>query len=278
MNGNSTSILLIGESDVGKTHYGAQLLRRLNLDGCTLRMSGAPQSIEPFEAALEKISLGLAADHTPGRYYADSVWPIVDETGTEVDLVWPDYGGEQMKNLLNSHRLPASWRKRATDCSGWLLMLRPTRVAIADDALTRSSALPSEGEDLPRSLSAQARLVELLQMLLFVRSASNNHACIPPPLVLLLSCFDEVDTGDTPREYLKNHLPLIDQFLKSNWPEDSRRVFGLSALGRALSPETRDEEFAEAGPASFGYVVLDDGTRTLDLTVPVLFFMDAVRG
>ena len=66
MNNPVKSLLLLGESDVGKTHYGAQLLRRLNLNVGALKMSGAPSSIEPFVAALEKLSLGLAAIHTPG--------------------------------------------------------------------------------------------------------------------------------------------------------------------------------------------------------------------
>ena len=263
----------MGESDVGKTHYGAQLLRRLNLTDGALKMSGAPSSIEPFEAALEKISLGLAAGHTPGSYYADSVWPVEDELGNKADLVWPDYGGEQIKTLVNSKRLPATWRDRIIDSAGWLVMVRPTRTVINEDALTRSGTASHADDTVAVSLSGQARVIELLQMLLFIRSASANHLEVPPPLVLLLSCYDEINTELAPDNYIETFLPLIDQFLKTNWPSDRRSVFGLSALGQALNEQTPDMVFAQAGPEFHGYVLSPEGSRLSDLTVPVRMFM-----
>ena len=44
---------------------------------------------------------------------------------------------------------------------------------------------------------------------------------------------------------------------------------GLSALGRALSMEEADEEFAIRGPEDFGYVVLPDGKQSPDITLPI---------
>ena len=76
MGASANSILLIGESGVGKTHYGAQLLKRLMKGDCQLRMNGAASNLEPFEAAMESLNEGMAADHTPTPTYVDSVWPI----------------------------------------------------------------------------------------------------------------------------------------------------------------------------------------------------------
>ena len=58
MNKKGNSILLIGESGVGKTHYGAQLLQRLMKGDGLLRMNGAATNLEPFEAALENLNEG----------------------------------------------------------------------------------------------------------------------------------------------------------------------------------------------------------------------------
>jgi DNA replication protein DnaC len=79
MSGSSASILLLGESGVGKTHYGAQLLKRLMNGNGTLRMDGAAVNLEPFEAAMERLNEGMAADHTPTSTYVESVWPIADD-------------------------------------------------------------------------------------------------------------------------------------------------------------------------------------------------------
>ena len=45
---NPKSILLVGESDVGKTHYGAQLLRRLNASSGLLRMKDAGERADTY--------------------------------------------------------------------------------------------------------------------------------------------------------------------------------------------------------------------------------------
>ena len=273
MNNQSRYLMLLGESDVGKTHYGAQLLRRLNLKDGALKMSGAPSSIEPFEAALQKLSLGLAAEHTPRSYYADSIWPVEDDDGNEADLVWPDYGGEQIEIFVDSKKLPASWHERIINSAGWLVMVRPTRTFLNDDALTRSNAVPSGDDTSAITLTGQARVIELLQMLLFVWSASVKHVEPPPPLALLLSCYDEISTSLSPVDYLGEHLPLIHQFLRTNWESEQQSVFGLSALGQALSAHTPDSTYQQAGPESYGYVLYPKGERTPDLTVPVRLFM-----
>ena len=51
-----STLLLLGESDVGKTHYGAQVLRRLNSGLGTFSLADAANLI-PFRTALEKIRI-----------------------------------------------------------------------------------------------------------------------------------------------------------------------------------------------------------------------------
>ena len=95
------SILLIGESDVGKSHYGGQLLKRLMQEDGQLRMDGAATNLEPFQAVIACLDAGHSADHTPITTYHESRWPIVDNEEQKADLIWPDYGGEQIKNIID---------------------------------------------------------------------------------------------------------------------------------------------------------------------------------
>jgi hypothetical protein len=263
------SLLLVGESDTGKTHYGAQLLGRLSRQDSALRLTGAPDSIAPFKAALGRISLGLSADHTPERTYEESIWPIVHQGGGAATIIWPDYGGEQIKRLIETRRMPTAWRSRITESTGWIVLARPSRMPLPEDALTRSAALPARADEAPVRLSPQSRFVELLQMLQFVASAAADHRQALPPIAILLSCYDELESEQTPVEYLVEHLPLIDQYVSCHWPTEDRRIFALSALGQALSKDEPDSRFALEGPENFGFVVDEAGKRSTDLTLPL---------
>ena len=95
------SVLLIGESGVGKSHYGAQLLKRLMQENGRIKMRGAATNLQPFEAVMASLDAGLSADHTATSIYHESRWPIVDDQGRKADLIWPDYGGEQVKDIID---------------------------------------------------------------------------------------------------------------------------------------------------------------------------------
>ncbi|MBB3290390.1 MULTISPECIES: hypothetical protein [unclassified Rhizobium] len=263
------SILLIGESDVGKTHYGAQLLKRLIKGDGQLRMDGAATNLEPFEAAMEHLNEGMAAGHTPTTTYVDSIWPVADSKGRKAELIWPDYGGEQIKAMSSTRRIPSPWRKRVISAPGWLLLVRLQHTRVNDDIFSRplSNLKTTGSENREVQISDQARLIELLQMLLYIRGAISTKPLANPRLCLLLTCWDELGTDKQPGNALEQHLPMFSSFLKSTWAETS--IMGLSALGRPLSPRHPDAEYVARGPEQFGYVVLPNGQHSDDLTLPI---------
>ncbi|MEQ8321887.1 MAG: hypothetical protein RH946_16610 [Rhodospirillales bacterium] len=271
----SSSILLIGEYDVGKTVYGAQLLRRLLTKQGKLRMHGLASNLQPFEAALHKLSDGLLPDHTPTATFSESVWPVADSEENRAELIWPDYGGEQVSTMLESRLIPSEWKNRVFSCNAWLVMIRPSQVFVRDDILTKSavegaSAFSRRNADFAK----QAQLVELLQTLIFFwRISENRHAALPP-LAIILSCWDELSNDDTPQDVLRNHAPLLDQFLAANYLDSSLAIYGVSSLSRALDKKEPDPEFSAKGPENFGYAIMPNGERTSDLSAPLYFLMD----
>jgi hypothetical protein len=106
-------LMLIGESNVGKSHYGGQLLLRLNQKKNALRMRGAPTNITAFDDVTKALNDGKSAPHTSATTYVESEWPVVDGEGRAVDLEWPDYGGEQVRRLIDDRRIPVDWRDRS---------------------------------------------------------------------------------------------------------------------------------------------------------------------
>lgn len=268
MTASSSSILLVGESGVGKTHYGAQLLRRLMKGDNLLRMYGAATNIEPFEAALDSLNEGRAAGHTATATYVDSVWPVADAQGRRADLVWPDYGGEQIKTIIESRRVPASWQTRIDAAGAWLLLIRLQQTRVGDDIFSKplSDLRGISIENQEVNLSDQARLVELLQMLLFAGGLSSLTDQMPR-LGVLLTCWDEAAFNGTPEEALDSRLPLLSAFIRSVWRRPN--IMGLSALERPLSATARDMDYVAQGPEHFGYVIGADGTQSNDLTAPI---------
>jgi hypothetical protein len=265
----NNSILLIGESGVGKTHYGAQLLKRLMKGDGELRMNGAASNLEPFEAAMESLNEGLAADHTATTTYVDSIWPIADANGRNAELVWPDYGGEQIKAITATRRIPAAWRTRVIEAPAWLLLIRLQQARTAEDIFSKPlSSLQGNGiENHEVQISDQARIIELIQILLYIRGGVNSALLETPRLCVLLSCWDELGSDDLPPVLLQQRLPMLANFIQSTWTKPC--VFGLSALERPLKLHDRDQEYSIRGPEQFGYIVLPDGQRSHDLTLPI---------
>ena len=268
MNAAATSILLVGESGVGKTHYGAQLLRRLMNVGGALRMDGAATNLEPFEAALESLNEGRAADHTARSVYVDSVWPVADAAGNKAVLVWPEYGGEQIKSIVETRRLPGSWQSRIDGADTWLLLIRLQQTRVGEDIFSKplSDLRGAPVANREVNPSDQARLVELLQILLYAHGAAAKPRP-EPRLGILLTCWDEAGADGLPEAALEAWLPLVSAFVRANWNDPM--IMGLSALERPLSPKERDLEYASRGPEHFGYVIEPAGNRTSDLTVPI---------
>ena len=265
------SILLIGESDVGKSHYGGQLLKRLMKRDGRIRMDGAASNLEPFQAVMASLDTGVSADHTAVTIYEDSVWPIVDDEGRKARLVWPDYGGEQVKNIIDTKRLPIAWRTRIIQSPAWLLLIRLQQVRSADDIFSRPliDIAKTRTENQEVRLSDQARLIELLQTLTHVRSAYQGHCGRMPRLLILLTCWDEmkIEKEERPVDVLRRYLPMFCDFFTSNWEDAS--IFGLSALGRRLDKHERDMDYVTRGSEQFGYVIQEDGACSPDLTLPI---------
>ena len=265
----SKSILLIGESGVGKTHYGGQLLKRLMQEDGRIRMDGAATNLETFEAVIACLDAGRSADHTAMAIYHESRWPIVDDEGRKAHLIWPDYGGEQIKNIIDERQLPHVWLDRIARCTAWLFLIRLQKTRMDDDIFSRPLTSLKESGREPRKapLSDQARLIELLQMLVYVRSTVDGHMSQLPRLVVLLTCWDEMENPGTPFDELHQRLPMVCDFVASNWTDYS--VLGLSALGRDLDKQKADKDYVNQGSETFGYVVLENRACPDDLTLPI---------
>lgn len=270
-------VLIVGGPQTGKTHYGGQLYGRLRDRPGRLALAQEPGDITPFEEVLRALSEGRSSGHTPTETWTDLELRIRNEHGVESELFWPDYGGEQVRALVDQRELPPRWRARIGEAGAWMLFVRPSTLQVYEDAQHRpaTNTVHPRGESR-RDWDDNARIVETLQVLLHAAGRSLLRPLDAPRLALVLSCWDEITTAQPrpPEEELEARLPLVSAFIRSNWVSGAATVWGLSALGRPLRPDQTDEEFLLQGPERFGWV-LRPGTTDPDddLTAPVAWLL-----
>jgi len=282
MNDTGTSLLIIGGPDAGKTHYGGQLLGRLNYGKGQIKMRSAPANIAPFEEVLRCLGQGMTAMHTSAGVYYETVFPVELANGNPADLVFPDYAGEQIKAIMEQRQITKAWRNRLVDSSGWILFIRLERIHLPEDILTRPlrDVVEQEKIEAPAIFrwSDQAYYLELMQLLLYAKGVGTTMRINRPALTVILSCWDELGFADAdvrmPSKLLSERMPLFAEFVEANWEPDQLTVLGLSSLGKALKEGEADDGYLDEGPESFGYVVLPDGTHSPDLTLPVSITME----
>jgi len=279
---SAPDILVLGGSGAGKTHYAGQLLGRLRHDrqGRLRLRTGGVEDLSKLEEVLSCLEEGRAAGHTPAETWTGIRCELETRDGTTALLEWPEYAGERLFSIVEQRVLPPEWRLSVSKASGWILFVRPSTLQIYEDLLERPTGVaPEHTQSEERSVDGRgwddrARYVELLQMLLFASGRSTFRTLSTPRLAVVLSCWDELETPGSPEEVFAGHLPLVDAFLRSTWQGDAWSVWGLSSLGRALSQEAQDPEFAHKGPEHFGYVISPGTTKKIkDLTAPIAWLL-----
>jgi hypothetical protein len=284
MNEN-TSILVIGEHNVGKTNYGAQLLGRLRADRSSLKLHGTPEDISTFELALESLNNGEAPTHTPSTTNQELVLPI-EFNKHLISLTWPEYGGEQISDILQSRSLSEVWQNRIAKADGWMIFLRLSAIGDSVDAIARPATrgkgnVPKKPQktdepETEKHWNSNAKIIELVQMLLHEKRIGVHDRVKSPALVVALSCWDELNTEDTPNTRLQKDLPLLYEFLTTIWEVDRLFIFGVSSLGMDIGSDGAKKVLRDDGPEQHGFVVRPDGSRSADLSEPVICLVECI--
>jgi hypothetical protein len=274
---NEKSILIIGDAGTGKTHYGVQLMLRLEEHACAARYFRSPENVEPFREAMKLVSAGRSANHTTGENTRSVVLPVEFSGGQCTTIEWPEYAGERLSHLVRQRHAGKSWAEAAGKSDAWLLFVRHDKFGVGRDMLNRPvnewmESRRRSGQEAIEWLP-QVQVIEMLQMLLYLRRASRREPLAHPRLAIALSLYDTVPKPaqfPQPGDALRALTPLLASFIETNWEPSSYFAIGLSALGRSLAPDTVDEDFVDRGPTQNGWVIKPDGTTEHDLTWPLV--------
>lgn len=122
----------------------------------------------------------------------------------------------------------------------------------------------------PKLLPAQVKIVQLLSDLMRPPFTLRQRR-----LAILISAWDLTHGMDlAPPQWLASHMPLVDQFLKTNGAFFRHQVYGVSAQGVSLEDNSAVDEAAKLTPSRRIQIVGREGEGH-DLTAPLVWLMSA---
>lgn len=274
-------ILIIGGPDAGKTHFGGQLYGRLQTRSGLYRISSPPEDLTVFKEVLENLNDGKSAGHTNVSANNLLEMQVEDENGVKSVFRFPDYGGEQVRTIVNDRRINKTWKEQIEKSNAWVLFIRLDEIHKLEDIVNRGipdqEILKNRNKDTePMIMSNSAFYIELLQMLLYTKKVGTNQNDSFPNLTIVLSCWDLIEhraEKKLPKEILKEKLPAVYSFIESTWKAGSFNIIGLSSTGKTLSETEKDLEYVRKGPENFGYIITSEGKKQQDLTLSIATFI-----
>ncbi len=261
------SILIIGHPDSGKTTFIAQFLTRIKKRKSSIKLTKMPENIKAITDAVKRLSMGEEPITTSADENVELVLPI-EIDGKNIDLVCPDYGGEQVNNITEFMEIDDNWRNLLNSSDRWVLFIRPYEITSEYDLSISSyeEILIEKSKVLKRpGLSQQSKFIELLQSLLYIKNKGVKQPIITPTLSIVLTCWDELKTKEKPEQVLQGKLPMLLHFVETVWEKEAFEILGLSAQEFPLNTPEAKEKYQDELPENFGYMVNQEGEMDKDI-------------
>jgi Double-GTPase 1 len=269
----ATQILLIGKPHSGKTTFIGQLCARVETNNSKLKLYKAIENLSPIIEATRALAKGEEVRITPTEKGTVICLPLQDGE-VKFDLDCPDYGGEQVNNIIENREINSKWTDSIKQSENWILFIKPsdltTSYDLSNKTITPEVLESGNGKSEEYSVSDQSSFIELLQILLHSKGHDSHFKNSTIKLTVVLTCWDEFSSTLTPKEELKKILPLLSNFIETNWIERKINILGLSSLGFSLKKQENKIKYQESGSENFGYMINSDGSTNSDITQLIL--------
>lgn len=255
----NTSIIILGQPSTSKTTYLSQLVMQVDSKKKAIKFRNKPDDISILKDAISRLRNGEEVQATPSENNTIIKLPLVIDD-KKIDLICPDYGGEQISHLLNVREIDSKWIELITQSTGWILFIRPSQLTVSYDISTKNIEEADKSElsiSTEFRISDQSNLIELLQIFRNYKRLATQQKTIEPKLLVAFTCWDELDEKKSPLEYIKKQLPLFYEFIANNWNDYSYSFVGLSAQGGKMADIKEDYEIS--GPEECAYIVEQNG-------------------
>jgi GTPase SAR1 family protein len=213
----------------------------------------------------------------------------IQQPESKIILDVPDFSGETFKEQFKNREWSEEFDAKLDKVSGIILFVTtldrnsmPKFIAqtieleaLLNVNLSNEVSEQSESEELPTVefshdfVSTQAKLVDILQL---IRNRKKVKA--PIKVSLVISAWDKVislnpENSMSPKLWIQNQFPLLDQYILSNKDLYEVNFFGVSAQGGSYETEEKlnillNKKFDER------IIVQENETISNDITQPIL--------
>lgn len=263
----STGVVLVGLPHAGKSTYLALLfLAILKKKRCSIQLASSKDDREHVNSLMNALLKCEEASRTEVAQTKGLRLSIREEQGPERMLEIPDLSGETWLDVLEVGAIDPSLFDEVQRAGAVVVFIHVgdftsdpliSAVNAGADALgeDNSSEDPNAGPLGP----SQVDIAQLLQAVDEIAEAGCT-------LSVVLSAFD-LAGGLTPRQWLRENAPLLDQYITTNGGRRATRIFGLSAQGGDFA--TEKQSLAQRDPLERASIVDDEG-RDVDVDAPIL--------
>ena len=86
---------------------------------------------------MDNLNDGKSSGHTNVNAHKTLELEIEDNNGSKSVFSFPDYGGEQIRAIVNDRRVNKVWKEQIEKCNSWMLFIRPDEVIQIEDVVNR---------------------------------------------------------------------------------------------------------------------------------------------
>lgn len=212
------------------------------------------------------------------------------DTGVRGKAYFPDLAGEVFDRQLTERRCRPEFLEEISRDDGILFFVSadvkeddlsvvelnarlPGDATIEQDTVEADRAGPNIAQARewePKLMPAQVKIVQLLSDLLRAPFEPRRRR-----IAIMVSAWDLARSMQlSPREWLARHMPLVDQFLRTNEMSFQHEVYGVSAQGVDLGNSPAVDEATKLIPSRRIQIVGPEGSGN-DLTAPLVWLMSA---
>jgi Double-GTPase 1 len=220
---------------------------------------------------------------------------LQDPDGELIDLEVPDLSGEAFRLHWAERRWDVEFDTQVKDADGVVLMMNTlapeqpllSEVQAAEAELAGVGDEPEDGEGTPSSAAADASdgqktwspsdasdQVQMVEHLQFVAERREEN---PLPVAVVLSAWDQVlesDANARAEDWLRQTMPLLNQYLGTNPGLFPSKAFGVSAQGGDLKQD--HDRLLQMNPID-RLIVAENGNSSHDLTLPLAWLVSEAK-